>query len=114
MSGHNRWSKIKGKKLASDARRSKGWDKQLKAVTLAERGCRLAEGRSHGCLDALAVAYAAAGRFSEAIAAAQKAMSLASAGGETLAARQIESRLRLYEEHRAYRGPVQPPVHHPP
>jgi YebC/PmpR family DNA-binding regulatory protein len=35
MSGHNRWSKIKGKKLASDARRSKGWDKQLKAVTLA-------------------------------------------------------------------------------
>jgi YebC/PmpR family DNA-binding regulatory protein len=35
MSGHNRWSKIKGKKLASDARKSKGWSKQLKAVTLA-------------------------------------------------------------------------------
>src|SRR5512145_366526 len=35
MSGHNRWSKIKGKKLASDARKSKGWAKQLKAVTLA-------------------------------------------------------------------------------
>ena len=35
MSGHNRWSKIKGKKLASDARRSKSWDKQLKAVALA-------------------------------------------------------------------------------
>jgi YebC/PmpR family DNA-binding regulatory protein len=35
MSGHNRWSKIKGKKLASDARKSKGWSKQLRAVTLA-------------------------------------------------------------------------------
>lgn len=35
MSGHNRWSKIKGKKLASDARKSKGWSKMLKAVTLA-------------------------------------------------------------------------------
>jgi YebC/PmpR family DNA-binding regulatory protein len=35
MSGHNRWSKIKGKKLASDARKSKGWSKQLKAVTQA-------------------------------------------------------------------------------
>jgi YebC/PmpR family DNA-binding regulatory protein len=35
MSGHNRWSKIKGKKLASDARKSAGWSKQLKAVTLA-------------------------------------------------------------------------------
>ncbi|MBM4320953.1 MAG: YebC/PmpR family DNA-binding transcriptional regulator [Deltaproteobacteria bacterium] len=35
MSGHNRWSKIKHKKLASDARKSKGWSKLLKAVTLA-------------------------------------------------------------------------------
>jgi YebC/PmpR family DNA-binding regulatory protein len=35
MSGHNRWSKIKNKKLASDARKSKGWSKQLKAVSLA-------------------------------------------------------------------------------
>ncbi|MSP61451.1 MAG: YebC/PmpR family DNA-binding transcriptional regulator [Myxococcales bacterium] len=35
MSGHNRWSKIKHKKFASDARKSKGWTKLLKAVTLA-------------------------------------------------------------------------------
>jgi YebC/PmpR family DNA-binding regulatory protein len=35
MSGHNRWSKIKHKKAASDARKSKGWTKLLKAVTLA-------------------------------------------------------------------------------
>jgi YebC/PmpR family DNA-binding regulatory protein len=38
MSGHNRWSKIKHKKLASDARKSKGWTKLLKAVTLAASG----------------------------------------------------------------------------
>ena len=35
MSGHNRWSKIKGKKFASDARKSAGWSKQLKAVSMA-------------------------------------------------------------------------------
>ena len=35
MSGHNRWSKIKHKKAATDARKSKGWTKLLKAVTLA-------------------------------------------------------------------------------
>jgi YebC/PmpR family DNA-binding regulatory protein len=35
MSGHNRWSKIKHKKAASDARKSKGWTKLLKAITLA-------------------------------------------------------------------------------
>ncbi len=35
MSGHNRWSKIKHKKAASDAKKSKGWTKSLKAITLA-------------------------------------------------------------------------------
>jgi YebC/PmpR family DNA-binding regulatory protein len=35
MSGHNRWSKIKHKKGASDARKSKGWTKFIKAITLA-------------------------------------------------------------------------------
>ena len=37
MSGHNRWSKIKHKKAASDAKRSKGWTKILKEVTVAAR-----------------------------------------------------------------------------
>jgi YebC/PmpR family DNA-binding regulatory protein len=37
MSGHNRWAKIKHKKLASDARKSKGWSKFLKEITLAAR-----------------------------------------------------------------------------
>ena len=37
MSGHNRWSKIKHKKAASDAKRSKGWTKLLKEITVAAR-----------------------------------------------------------------------------
>jgi YebC/PmpR family DNA-binding regulatory protein len=38
MSGHNRWSKIKHKKAASDAKKSKGWTKLLKEITVAARG----------------------------------------------------------------------------
>jgi YebC/PmpR family DNA-binding regulatory protein len=37
MSGHNRWAKIKHKKLASDVRKSKGWSKILKEITVAAR-----------------------------------------------------------------------------
>jgi YebC/PmpR family DNA-binding regulatory protein len=37
MSGHNRWAKIKHKKLAGDAKRSKGWSKFLKEITVAAR-----------------------------------------------------------------------------
>jgi YebC/PmpR family DNA-binding regulatory protein len=38
MSGHNRWSKIKHTKAASDAKKSKGWTKLLKEVTVAAKG----------------------------------------------------------------------------
>ena len=37
MSGHNRWAKIKHKKLASDQRKSAGWSKFLKEITIAAR-----------------------------------------------------------------------------
>jgi len=37
MSGHNRWQKIKGKKLAGDLRRSVGWGKFLREITLTAR-----------------------------------------------------------------------------
>ena len=81
-----------------------------RAVTVAERACQLTDNHSCACLDALAVAHAAAGRFPDAIATAQKAIVLARAAGETLSARQIEARLRLYQESRAYRQPTLPPV----
>ncbi len=38
MSGHNRWSKIKHTKAATDAKKSKGWTKLLKEVTMAAKG----------------------------------------------------------------------------
>ena len=37
MSGHNRWSKIKHKKEASDAKRSKVWTKIIKEITVSAR-----------------------------------------------------------------------------
>lgn len=37
MSGHNRWSKIKHTKAASDAKKSKGWSKLLKEIAVAAR-----------------------------------------------------------------------------
>ena len=37
MSGHNRWSKIKHKKEASDAKKSKVWTKVIKEITVAAK-----------------------------------------------------------------------------
>ncbi len=37
MYGHNRWSKIKHTKAASDAKKSKGWTKLLKEITVAAK-----------------------------------------------------------------------------
>ncbi|MFA6033549.1 MAG: YebC/PmpR family DNA-binding transcriptional regulator [Myxococcota bacterium] len=37
MSGHNRWQKIKGKKLAGDRKRSVGWGKFIREITLSVR-----------------------------------------------------------------------------
>jgi YebC/PmpR family DNA-binding regulatory protein len=37
MSGHNRWSKIKHKKEATDSKRSKVWTKVIKEITISAR-----------------------------------------------------------------------------
>ncbi len=52
----------------------------VRAVSLAEQACQLTRDRVAPYLDTLAAAYAAAGRFSDAIAAAEKALELARAG----------------------------------
>jgi cytochrome c-type biogenesis protein CcmH/NrfG len=75
----------------------------------AEQVCRQS-GDPAGCLDALAAAYAAAGRFPEAVAVARKAVQLASAAGNSTLARQIEQRRALYAERRASGLPVSPAV----
>jgi tetratricopeptide (TPR) repeat protein len=75
----------------------------VRAVTLAQRACELTGNRVAACLDTLAVAYAAAGRFSEAIATAQKAIELARSAGQPELVREIEARLLLYRDGRPYR-----------
>jgi tetratricopeptide (TPR) repeat protein len=78
----------------------------VRAVNLAERACQSPNGRSAGYLDTLGVAYAAAGRFSEATATAQKAVELARSTGQSKLADEIESRLQLYRSGRPYREPL--------
>jgi tetratricopeptide (TPR) repeat protein len=73
-----------------------------RAVTLAERTCQPPNDRSAGYLDTLGVAYAAAGRFSEAVATAQKAVELAQSAGQTNLVAEIGDRLQLYRGGRAY------------
>ena len=81
----------------------------LRAVSLAEQACELTNHQSPECLDTLGVSYAAAGRFPEAAATAQKAVELASSAGQVALAKRIETRLNLYREGRAYREFAQPP-----
>jgi tetratricopeptide (TPR) repeat protein len=77
-----------------------------RAVTLAERACELTNNRVAGYLDTLAVAYAAAGRFNDAITTAQKAIGLARSTGQTRMASEIETRLEFYRAGRPYREPA--------
>ena len=75
----------------------------VRAVTLAEGACSRTANSAFAYLDTLAAAYASAGPFTDAVAAAQRAVEQARAGGESLAANEIGTRLGLYREDRAYR-----------
>jgi tetratricopeptide (TPR) repeat protein len=76
------------------------------AVHLAERACDLTHSQSAALLTTLGAAYAEAGRFPEAIAAAQKARDLASAAGEKELADKNDEFLKFYQSHRPYRQPM--------
>jgi len=76
-----------------------------RAIELAGRACELTRWTRADCLDALAAAYANAGRFSEAAAMAQRAIGLAERSGSPQAAGEIRERLRLYQAGKAYRQP---------
>jgi tetratricopeptide (TPR) repeat protein/mono/diheme cytochrome c family protein len=69
------------------------------AVRLAERTVQLTDGRDAGMVDVLAAAYAAAGSFDRAVAAAEAALRLAGAGSGADA---IKVRLDLYRQHRPF------------
>jgi len=77
-----------------------------RAVTLAKRACELTNNRTAEYLDTLGAAYAAAGRFDDAIAATQKAIGLARSEGQMQLADEIETRLELYRAGHAYRAPA--------
>jgi tetratricopeptide (TPR) repeat protein len=88
----------------------------VRAVALAQHACELTGNRVPGHVDTLAAAYAAAGRFSEAIATAQNAIELARSTGQTQLGREIENRLQLYRDGRAFRlsaGGTTPPIGNP-
>jgi len=72
------------------------------AVKLAEQVCRATEYRVPELMDTLAMAYAAAGRFDEAVAAARKALGLASGAERAGYAAEIEARLNLFKNGRVW------------
>ncbi|MGA2137835.1 MAG: tetratricopeptide repeat protein, partial [Verrucomicrobiia bacterium] len=67
-----------------------------RAVTLAERACQLTNNRVVAYLDTLAAAYAATGRFNDAVATAQKAIELAKSARQPQVLKDIELHLELY------------------
>ncbi len=74
----------------------------VRAVALAERACKLSNDLVPTYLDTLAAAYAAAGRFGDAVGAAQKAIQLADSSSQTQLVSKIQMRLELYRANRAY------------
>jgi len=81
------------------------FQKPIHAVELARKACELTNYENTGLLDTLAVAYAAAGRFPEAVEVAEKALQLARSSDQEDLAEVLRSRLVLYEAGRPYREP---------
>jgi Flp pilus assembly protein TadD len=73
-----------------------------RAVALAQHTCDVTSNHVAAYLDTLGVAYAAAGRFDDAIATARKAIEMARAAGQTELVKEIEAQLELYRSGRAY------------
>jgi protein O-mannosyl-transferase len=72
------------------------------AIELAERAMKLAHGNEAIVRDALAAAYASAGRFEEAVANAALASDLARRDGASELASQMEERVALYRRGRPF------------
>jgi spermidine synthase len=74
-----------------------------KAVELAELACQRVQFAEAPYLDTLAAAYAEVGQFDKAVSTARKSVELARAERKNLLAREVESRLKLYEAGQPYR-----------
>jgi hypothetical protein len=77
----------------------------LLAVKLAEDACRQTRFENPQMIGTLAAAYAEAGRFDEAISAAQKACALASQSGDEQLVQRNQQLLSMYHKHQAYHEP---------
>jgi tetratricopeptide (TPR) repeat protein len=75
-----------------------------RAVAVARRACDLTGRRMAAPLDTLAVAYAAAGRFEEAIHTAEESMALARAAGQTQLVTDVQAQIDLFRAGQPYRG----------
>ena len=75
------------------------------ALSLALRACELVNYEDPRFLDILAGAYAAAGRFKDAVATAQKAIQIIASGDNKKRIRDIQNRLDLYKQQKPYRQP---------
>lgn len=78
------------------------------AVALAEHANKLTLHQQPVLLDTLAAAQASAGRFEQAVATAQRARDLAAARGQNDFARQIDTRLQLYQSGKPFVAATQP------
>ena len=73
-----------------------------RAIELAQRACELTDYKDAAILDTLAVAYAAAGRFNNAVRTAEKAINATKAHGQENLASEIQKRIELYKAGHAY------------
>ena len=72
------------------------------AVQLAEQACKFTNNEKPELLGTLAAAYAAAGRFSEAVAAAEDGLEMAQFSGREELTEEIQNCLRLYKAGQPY------------
>jgi len=86
---------------ASDASLRNG----VEAVSLAERADSAASHQDVTALDALAAAYAAVGRYDDAIASARAGLELATASGRLDVASQFRQRMQMYQKGQPLRMP---------
>ena len=89
---------------ASDPRLRNGNE----AARLAERACQLTQNQAAPLVGILAAAYAEAGRFSNAVVAAEKARALALAQGQKDVASRTEQLMKLYESGQPYHQEARP------
>ena len=86
-----------------------GFRNPQEALGLALRACELADYQDPGFLDTLAAAYAAAGRFSDAVDTAEKAVRIIASGDNKQRLQKVSERLELYRQGKTYRRPSYTP-----